>query len=124
MSPRTFLGLTSDTWTKQVGLFLGGLFILAVLVLLIREYFKGRERVNNGDTTYGWITDVRRTHSSWTYEYGFICNGDTVVGTMNAGIQLKGCQFGYRDCIGRRFKVYYAKKDCSNSKIDFDDEQK
>jgi hypothetical protein len=100
------------------------MLIIGIPALLVREYFKGRERANNGDSTYGWITDVRRTRSAWVYEYGFVCNGDTVVGVMNAGIQLKGCQFGYRECIGRRFKVYYAKEDCSNSKIDFDDEQK
>lgn len=84
------------------------------------EYFSSRERDRS---TFGWITDHHSTASSHSYDYAFIWNTDTCTGS-NIGPLLKGCEYGYRDCIGRRFRVDFSSDDCSNSRMDFDDEEK
>lgn len=79
---------------------------------------------DKGSYVIGEIIDHRVSGYAETYyvEYLYTVNNIEYMNTVNFRFKFRDCH-NTRDCIGRRFTVYYNPDDPKESYIDFDDEK-
>ncbi len=101
-----------------------GKFALAFAILLFLflgyDYFRKRNLAKAGVTTEAVITNCKKCHYSFCYDYMFIAGSDTCGGTISSSVRLS--YQGNEGCAGRRFLVTYDPDNCSNSTLDLTQE--
>lgn len=85
---------------------------------------KNQKLFNIGDTTIGVIVDHTVIGYAETYYVGYVYKvaGIEYSKSINYSFDFITCH-RTRDCIGRRFTVYYNPDDPKEAYIDFDDEK-
>ena len=97
-----------------------GKFALAFGVLLVLffgyDYFSKRDLAKDGVTAAATITNCKKCHYSFCYDYMFVVGLDTCGGTVSSSVRLS--YDGNEGCTGRLFQVTYDPENCSNSMLD------
>jgi len=88
-----------------------------ILILYFREYSKQTDIKNNTKITSGRLLELRSKYKAsfaLIYEYYV----DEKRYTSSVGISPFKCDDGRKNCIGKKFTVYYSSKNPENSRID------
>lgn len=105
------------------------LLIILGIVLLISFYksynnnISEKELKGKGYFTVGEIIDHRVSGLSETYtvEYEYEIRDDIYTKSVNYDFKFINC-YSTRECIGKKFKVYYDPENPEENYIDFNDE--
>lgn len=110
--------------SKYLGWVLTLVFLVVIAVKLYNDYNDSNEIDANTSITEGEIVDyyIVGTHSPHLI-YRYTVEGKEYTETLKLFSKFKGCE-ETKECIGRKFTVYYSSKNPEKSKIDFDQEVK
>lgn len=101
-----------------------GKFALAFAILLTLFFgydsFRKGNLAKTGVTAAATITNCKKCHYSFCYDYMFVVGLDTCGGTISSSVRLS--YQGNEGCAGRRFQVTYDPENCSNSTLDLSQE--
>lgn len=88
------------------------------------ENLKNENLKKSGVATIGTIIDRYVTGNNETYyvKYTYSIDEEIYTKSVNYSWKFSNCE-KTRDCIGRKFTVYYDKDNPDNSFIDFNDER-
>lgn len=111
-----------------IGKYLGWAFTTIMIVMIVNklynDYLDENEIESNKGEIYGEIVDYYIVGTASPYiAYSYVVNAKEYKNVRSTFSAFIGCEKS-RKCLGRKFKVYYSKKNPQKSILNLDDELK
>lgn len=100
-------------------------FIFVILMvggLIVYEYQKNKDFIENLSSTKGKITKYYNVGGKKYIQYTFYVNGKKYTGESR--VSVFKCSDGTQGCIGKEFRIFYSSKNPDNNDIQLEKYQK